>query len=152
MSYLLLRMAHLRGSNYPKIPRGPRRIGSRLLDPRGMKNCNPRFPESPRNENCRGIGIPNLNNSEKVTGRHLHFQIRILEELMTISDTNHVSLSLLQYKMNRQILKDFFRNSQRILYRKKDNLTLIIAINLIILYLIIQECPDGLILRFMVKP
>jgi hypothetical protein len=50
--------AHLRGSNSPKIPRGPRGIGSRFPDPRGMKKCNPRFPESPRNENRQGIGIP----------------------------------------------------------------------------------------------
>ena len=48
----------IKGFYYPKIPRGPQGIGSRLPDPRGMKNYNPRFPESPRNENRRGIGIP----------------------------------------------------------------------------------------------
>ena len=57
-SYLLLRMAHLRRSNSLKIPRGPREIGSRFPDPRGMKKCNPWFLESLRNENRRGIGIP----------------------------------------------------------------------------------------------
>ena len=56
MYVLLLRTAHFRGSNSPKIPRGPRGISSRFPDPRGMKKCNPRFP---RNENRRGIGIPN---------------------------------------------------------------------------------------------
>ena len=58
VSYSLLRMAHFRGFNSPKIPRGPRGIGFRTPKPRGMKKCNPRFPESPRNENRRGIGIP----------------------------------------------------------------------------------------------
>ena len=60
VSYLLQRMAHLIEPTSPKIPRG---IGSRSPDPRGMKKCNPRFPESSRNENRRGIGIPNDNNT-----------------------------------------------------------------------------------------
>ena len=51
VSYSLLRMAHFRGFNSPKIPRGPRGIGSRSPNPRGMKKCNPRFLESQRNEN-----------------------------------------------------------------------------------------------------
>ena len=58
VSYSLLRMAHFRGFNSPKIPRGPRGVGSRSPNPQGMKKCNPRFPESPRNGNRRGIGIP----------------------------------------------------------------------------------------------
>ena len=51
-------MAYLRVFIPPKIPRGPRGIDSRSPNPRGMKNCNRRFPESPRNESRRGIGIP----------------------------------------------------------------------------------------------
>ena len=53
--YLLLRMAHLRGSNSLKIPQEPRGIGSRFPH----EKCNPRFPESPRNEHFQGIGIQN---------------------------------------------------------------------------------------------
>ena len=44
-----------------KLPEDPRGIGFRSPDPRGMKKCNPQFPESPRNENRQGIGIPNSN-------------------------------------------------------------------------------------------
>ena len=54
-------MAHLSVFNSPKIPRGPRGIGSGSPNPRGMKKCNPRFLKSPRNENRWGIGIPKLN-------------------------------------------------------------------------------------------
>ena len=74
VSYLLLRMAHLRGFNSPKIPRGSRGIGSRFPDPRGIKKCNPQFHESPRNENRRGIGIPNWS-PWSILGCH-HFNCR----------------------------------------------------------------------------
>ena len=49
--YLLLRMANLREFDSPKIPRGPRGIGCRFPDPRGMKNAIPDFP------NPRGMKI-----------------------------------------------------------------------------------------------
>ena len=51
-----------------EIPRGPRGIDAFFLDPRGMVNCRssiPRFLDSSRSKNLRGIAIPRLINNLK---------------------------------------------------------------------------------------
>ena len=58
MSYLLLKMAHLRGFNTPKNPRGPQGRGSRFPDPWGMKKYQSTIPQFPKEWKSLGIGIP----------------------------------------------------------------------------------------------